>query len=307
MICLHKMTKIKQYKKNNTLKINLLVISLVCWISNGFAQDTLSSRFDIPDFEKIIVTDRPDRTESPKITPHGFFQVESGAQSEYDYNRETGTRSERSLLNTTLWKYGVTKNFELRLITEYANSKFKFRVNNEINDTVVSLSGFNPISIGSKIALQKEHGIVPNISLITQLELPYFGSSNYKPNYIIPRFRFLFSHTLTHKLTFSYNLGAEWENESRASTGIYTASLGIALFKNLNMFVESYGFFRENSKADNRLDGGLTYLLNNDIQLDCSGGFGLNEVSPDYFVSGGISFRFNAFNKELRKAKLNFN
>ncbi len=289
--------------KSINSKMKLMFIGTCSIVKIGLSQDSLNSNIKLLDFEETIITDRPDQTEAPQLTPRGFFQVETGAQCEYDYDSETGTRSENSLLNTTLWKYGASKYFELRLITEYASDKFKFTSRNETTDTVIKVSGFNPIAIGSKIAIQKEKGIIPDISLITHLELPYFGASDYRPDYIVPRFRFLFAHTLTDRLTFSYNLGAEWENGSNASTGIYTASLGINLFKNLNMFVESYGFLRENSKADNRLDGGFTYLLTNNIQLDCSGGIGLNDISPDYFVSGGISFRFNAFNKEIKAIK----
>lgn len=255
------------------------------------------------DFPENIVTDRPDQTEAPQLTPVGYFQVEIGSQSEYDNNKTDNVNTQSTLYNTTLWKYGVTKNFELRLITEYAADKMQFTSNSDLGDTVISYNGFNPIAVGSKIGLQKEHGIIPSISLITHLELPYLGSENYKPANIIPRFRFLFAHSLSDRFTFSYNLGAEWEDGSSVSTGIYTASLGASLFGNLSMFVEAYGFLKENSAADNRLDGGFTYVINNDIQLDCSGGIGLSEISPDYFISAGVSFRINAFNKEMKKKK----
>lgn len=253
------------------------------------------------DFTENIVTDRPDQTEAPQLTPRGFFQVEIGAQSEFDNDKVLKINSQSTLYNTTLWKYGVTKNFELRLITEYAAEKAQFKTSSDLPDTTTKVTGFNPISIGSKIALQKQRGIIPAISLITHLELPYFGSNDFKPASIIPRFRFLFAHTLSERFTFSYNLGAEWEDGTSESTGIYTASLGASLVGNLSMFVEAYGFVKENGTADNRLDGGLTFLLNSNLQLDCSGGIGLSEISPDYFISAGISFRFNAFNKEMRK------
>jgi hypothetical protein len=260
----------------------------------------VTKQIEEEDFPETIITDRPDQTESPVLTPTGFFQVEVGSQSEYDDDKVNKINTQSTLYNTTLWKYGVTKNFELRIITEYAADKMQFKSNSDINDTVVRINGWNPIAVGSKIALHKERGIIPEIGLITHLELPYFGSDNYKPTTLIPRFRFLFAHTLSDRFSFSYNLGAEWEDGSSTSTGIYTASLGASLIGNLSMFVEAYGFLRENSAADNRLDGGFTYLLNNNVQLDCSGGIGLNDISPDYFISGGISFRFNAFNKERR-------
>ncbi|PBQ33751.1 hypothetical protein CNR22_18845 [Sphingobacteriaceae bacterium] len=265
--------------------------------TGGIASPTINLYEDFPE---NIVTDRPDQTEAPQLTPVGFFQIEIGTQTEYDEDKINKVKTQSSLYNTTLWKYGVTKNFELRLITEYAADKMQFKGRSDLPDTTFTMSGFNPIAIGSKIALQKQHGIIPEISLITHLELPFFGSDNYKPINIIPRFRFLFAHTLNDRFTFSYNLGAEWEDGSSVSTEIYTASLGISVCRNLSMFVEAYGFLKENAAADNRLDGGFTYLINNNIQLDCSGGIGLSEISPDYFISAGISVRFNAFNKAMK-------
>lgn len=268
------------------------------------AKTANSNEFNF-DFPEDIVTDRPDQTEAPAITPPGFFQVEIGAQSESDNDKENNIKTTSTLYNTTLWKYGVTDRFEFRLITEYANDKATYKSSFDLKDTNITVSGFNPVAVGSKIHLQKAKGIIPEISLITHLELPYFGSDNYKPQFVIPRFRFLFAHSLSDRFNFSYNLGAEWEDGTSETTFIYTASLGASLFGNLSMFVESYGFVRETGEADHRLDGGFTYLLGHNVQLDMSGGIGLSKISPDYFVSCGVSFRFNAFNKEYRKYRMN--
>lgn len=259
--------------------------------------DTVGSDLE-SGFPETIITDRPDQTEAPQLTPPGWFQIEAGIQSEFDYDKPSKVRSQGTLFNTTLWKYGLTRQFEFRLITEYAKDKFTFQ-NEGGADTSITEKGFNPISIGSKIFIHEGDGwLVPSVSLITHLTLPYIGAKGYRPHYVIPRFRFLFAHSLNDRFTFSYNLGAEWEDGASNATGIYTASLGISLADRLSMFVEAYGFLRENTAADNRLDGGFTFLINNDIQLDCSGGVGISEISPDYFISGGLSIRLNAFGKK---------
>jgi hypothetical protein len=273
------------------IKIFLILVSSMISLSSLAQKDSVILDDDIVEFDETIVTDRPDQTEAPNLTPKGWFQIEVGMQSEFDNNKETKTQTQSTLYNTTLWKYGVTKNFELRLITEYANDKFM------TEDTSIAIQYLAPITIGSKIRICEERGIRPKISLISHLELPYFGHADFRPNYVIPRFRFLMAHTLSERFSFSYNLGGEWEDGASNATMIYSASLGIKLFKKVNMFVESYGSLRENSTADNRLDGGLTYLLNNNIQLDASGGIGLSEISPDYFISCGLSFRLNTFDK----------
>ncbi|MFN8362099.1 MAG: transporter [Candidatus Kapaibacterium sp.] len=246
------------------------------------------------DFEETIVTDRPDQTEAPPLTPKGWFQFEFGIQSEFDEDKDTKVKTQSTLYNTTLWKYGLTKSIELRLITEFGEDKVTFK-NAKNEDTTTSVSGLNPITVGLKIPLQKEQGIVPDISLITHLELPYIGSEDFRPEFVIPRFRFLFAHTLSETFSLSYNLGGEWEDGTSAATGIYTVSLGMSLAERLAMFVEAYGFTKEKSFPDHRFDAGATYQLTNDLQFDTSGGFGLTERSPDYFISAGFSLRFKAF------------
>lgn len=61
-----------------------------------------------------IQTDRPDQTETAAIVPKGMFQVENG----FSFQRKDANNSSFSL-PSTLWKYGVNDNFELRLITEF--------------------------------------------------------------------------------------------------------------------------------------------------------------------------------------------
>ena len=61
-----------------------------------------------------IQADRPDQTETPAIVPKGMFQVETG----FTFQKNDAISKSLSL-PTTLWKYGVNENFELRLITEF--------------------------------------------------------------------------------------------------------------------------------------------------------------------------------------------
>ncbi len=92
------------------------------------------------------------------------------------------------------------------------------------------------------------------------------------------------------------NLGSAWVSDYWGTKdmpeGIYSWVLGIAITDKLGLFLETYGIFTKEENDDNRYDGGLTYLILPNLQLDVSGGFGLAEVSPDYFVSCGLSVLF---------------
>ena len=89
-----------------------------------------------------------------------------------------------------------------------------------------------------------------------------------------------------------YNLGAEWDGETANPTYIYTLTSGLSIYKSLSGFVEVYGFIPMNAISNHRIDGGFTYLIGNDLQLDISGGIGTSSLAPRYFISGGVSYRF---------------
>ena len=225
-----------------------------------------------------IQLDRPDQTECPFITPLKYVQVETG----FVYERITDG-VESSAHPSILWKYGLTSRMELRMITELVNVKF--------GDN--STTGIPPLTFGFKTSLIEEKGIVPMISFIGHFTTTTLGSSNFQASYAAPAFRFTFQHTLCENMSLAYNLGAEWNGESPEHTYVYTVATGISLTDKLGCFAEVYGFLPADLESDHRIDAGATYLLSNDWMIDVSGGIGLSETSPDYFIGAGFSFRFN--------------
>ena len=90
-----------------------------------------------------IVTDRPDQTEAPSLVPTGGIQVELGTAIETDVIENTKVTN--YTYATALVKYGINKNFELRLISEYLGQRAKF---NESN--IKQNQWCKPIGVGSK-------------------------------------------------------------------------------------------------------------------------------------------------------------
>ncbi len=251
-----------------------------------------------------IVTDRPDQTESAETVPKGFLQIEAGVIVEYDEVKEDISFPPGfTMINSTLTlgspsmlaRYGITKNIEVRLGVEYGVEVHRLIYRSSIRETVWpgdNQYGWMPIVVGAKAKLLNEKGLIPNTALLVHLAIP-LGDFAFQTDYVSPSFRFAFSHQLSERFAFSYNLGYEWElnKGSSVGTGIYTASFGISLVKNLSMYVETYGFLTKGETPDHRFNSGLTYLVTKNVQADVSAGIGMNEKSPDYFVSGGLSFR----------------
>lgn len=223
-----------------------------------------------------IEADRPDQTETPAIVPKGMFQMETG----FTYQKENSNYKTFSL-PSVLWKYGVNENFELRLITEFNYERF----NEETQ------SGFSSVLVGFKTKLADEKGIIPKTSFIAHISLPNAASTKYKTDYFAPQFRFTMQHTLSENFTLSYNLGSEWDGFSAEPTFIYTLTTGYSISEKLGSYLEIFGFAPQNDKANHILDGGITYLINNNFMLDLSSGIGLTENAPEHYFSVGFSFR----------------
>lgn len=238
----------------------LLLISLV-----GYTQNI-----------EPIQADRPDQTETPAIVPIGMFQVETGFTFQKNDKKST-----LFSLPTTLWKYGVNENFELRLITEFISEE----------NNISKSNGFNPIYVGFKVKLTNEKGIIPKTSFISHISLPNVASSKYKTDFYAPEFRFVMQHTLNEKLSLSYNLGAEWDGLTPEPTFIYTLTTSYSISDKLGSYIELFGFGPQNDKANHSFDGGLTYLINNNFMLDLSSGVGITNNAPDYYTAIGFSFR----------------
>lgn len=252
------MSKIKNMKKNYFLLACIFALS-------SYAQTS-----------DPIQTDRPDQTETPSLVPTGMLQVETG------FSFQKNNRLSKSLLlPSTLWKYGVNENFEIRVITEY---------NQEIyNDT--SSNGFSPVYVGFKVKLAEEKGIFPKTSFIAHLSLPNCASPKNKTAFYAPEFRFVMQHTLSEKWSLSYNLGAEWDGFSAEPTFIYTLASGYSINQKWGSYVELFGFGPQGTKANHSFDGGITYLITNNFMLDLSSGFGVTKNAPKYYYAFGFSFR----------------
>jgi hypothetical protein len=228
-----------------------------------------------------IDTDRPDQTESAATVPKKYFQAEIG------FNKENLTDKNYELIHpTVLLKYGLKK-FEFRL---EATCKTAYE---HLIPNPKSTTGFEPIEIGFKVALSEEKNLLPKTSLIVHLGIPAIGSRAFKPDHLLPSFRFTMQNSITDNIAIGYNLGAEWDGYSSTPAWLYTFAPGINIGKKWYAYLEAFGFIRKNEKPQNSLDAGIAYYISNDFKIDISGGFGISENSPKNYVAIGGSFRFH--------------
>lgn len=259
-------------------KSGLLIVALLC----SFIASSQENEQDQKAPE--MVTDRPDATESPRTVTQGYLQVETG--SFFTSYEDQGVKEEVIGFNTTLLRFGLLDNLELRLGWNFEEARFK--VNGVESDNV--LSGFSPLLAGMKVNITEEKGCLPEIGLIGHVFLPFTAGSDYRPETTGVDFRFSMAHTLSENSSLSYNIGAQWGNDSPEAAYIYTLSYGYSFTDRLGAYAELYGDFPEDSRANHLWDAGLTYLIQDNIQLDATIGSGITD-GQDILVSGGVSFR----------------
>lgn len=247
-----------------------------------------------------IVTDRPDQTESPVTLPKGFIQVELGGTFEGD--RMTLVPNGPNIVKrkiesisapSVLLRYGISNNVELRLGGEFISEKHKLEQTTILpgGTSENTESGLAPITLGTKIKMFEEDCARPEMAFLFSLGIPFDTDGPFQSKYVSSEFRLAAAHTLSERFSLSYNLGGTWDGNLPDRTGIYTLAFGAGLTSRLSAFAEIYGFLTQGETPDHRLDGGFTYLFAKNVQADLSGGIGITEKSPDFFVGAGVSFR----------------
>ncbi len=106
-----------------------------------------------------IATDRPDQSETPVLVEKGFFQIEAGASIEKvaEFESPIGTYKLYShSYPSILLRYGISENVEFRLSAEFHQEEM-----NNAADPRQNVTGFSPITLGTKIKMFTEKGSFP--------------------------------------------------------------------------------------------------------------------------------------------------
>jgi hypothetical protein len=234
--------------------------------------------------EEPLVTDRPDFTESSSSVGIGVVQLESGLTFiEFEDGSDVATIGE------ILARWGVVKSLELRfLLPTYA------RETGPGTDT----SGFLSSGFGLKYQLARGDGSGflggMETALIASTSIPTgtsdFASSDWQPAAV-----FCASWELTSSMGIGTNLGiARPADDGRRFTTLWASvALGVGLTDSTSVFVELFGFNREEDRGPNTVtfQTGAVYLFNPDIQVDFRVARRLTDQGVDFLIGAGLSFR----------------
>lgn len=247
--------------------------------------------------DEPIVTDRPDFTESAVTVPFGRVQLETGYT--YTADDEDGVRTGDHVAPELLLRVGLVEDVELRVgWLGWSATEFLFRETNDAGrrvDVKDHEDGATDMSVGFKVHLLDQEGLVPDFGIIGELGLP-IGTRTKTAGDVEPAVKLLWSYALTESLSLSGNVNfAVLQGEKgQFFQPANSVSLGYAWTDRWGTYVEYFGFYPNDRDRDcaHYVNGGVTYLLTDNLQWDVRCGAGLNEEADDVFVGTGLSFRF---------------
>ncbi|MFN7139062.1 MAG: transporter [Limisphaerales bacterium] len=242
-------------------------------------------------------TDRPDITESPRTVDAGHFQIEADLVS-YSYDRYNttfgGERTEGFSVATANLKIGLCNNTDLQLVVPTYNWE---RVKDRSTGAVERNSGFGDLITRLKINIwgndegSTAFGVMPFVKFPTAQD--GLGNNAYEGGVTLP---------------FAAELPGGWDLGLMAEVGIIrdeagsgyhpeflnTIALGRDLIGNLGGYVEFFSIVSTESGSDwvGGIGTGLTYAINDDLQLDAGVNIGLTRTANDFNPFVGVSWRF---------------
>jgi len=229
--------------------------------------------------EEKIETDRPGETQTTALTQKGYFQAEIGLRKEQQREQDYTFLHPRAQL-----KYGLSGRFELRAeltsATERQYSSNEFRY------------GLRPVELGLKAKLGEQKGGLPATTFYTQIGIPNWASKDHQAEHLSPKLRILFENKLTDKIKLTYNAGAEWQGKGAPPQWLYTLAPEVEIGEKWGAFIETFAYLQSGEAPKHTIDGGIAYYATKNVKFDLWAGKGLSKEAPDYFISGGISFRF---------------
>jgi len=242
---------------------------------------------------KPIESDRPDFTEASSTVGKGVIQLESG----YTFTRDTanGVRTHQHSYSEALLRIGMFADwFEFRI-----SQNFGAELNNAVG-LQQTAKGADDLYLGTKLALTEQYKALPELALILQMTVPS-GSRDLTANRVLPGVNLCFGwDVIKDCLTVGGSTQANRAVDDVQHSYVEFAqslTVGYTLTKKLGAFTEWFALIPTGAIAPDfgpqqYFDGGFTYKVTDNFQLDISAGVGLNRHADNFFVGSGFSVRY---------------
>ncbi|MFN3528804.1 MAG: hypothetical protein ACK417_02650 [Bacteroidia bacterium] len=272
----------------------------------------------------LISSDRPGQGQTPLVVGKNYFQMQLGLENGLlvGQERSGGRQAKGDALHSSFFlRYGLSARTELHVGATI--DRFR-RISYFPEPPEISIWPVNPLYPASY------RGMVNNLqfgfrhTLMTEgakhdFSLGLIGSYVHNASPLHSRYRdgnglqlgLLASKKVSKNIRALGNIGINWGDPGAAPDLYYVVNFAFDLGKNIGLFVETKQevFFSKPGDSFTLLDGGLTWLLAPNFQLDLYGGwsqflttnllqgnfFGPLALRESYgFVALGLSWRIKA-------------
>lgn len=290
----------------------LLCITILSTSASLFAGETVTAGKASPPADKSIYhlfnptpqnlmrdlsTDRPDLTESPYTVDAGHFQIEMDLVSfTYDrYNPDRdNVRTNDWAFGTMNLKLGITNNIDFQLVVPtYQRS----RSHDYTGGGVSKSEGFGDLTFRTKFNLWGNDGGNTAFALMPFIKFPTasdgLGNDEYEGGLIIP-----FGISLPNEWNLGLMAEVDWMADADGSGHhaefITSVTTSHAIVGDLSGYLELFSLLSDDDGADwiASFNCGLTYAVNDNLQLDAGVNIGLTRAADDWNPFVGVSWRF---------------
>jgi hypothetical protein len=242
----------------------------------------------------VIATDRPDFTEASSTVGKGRIQLEAGYTFVRD--RSGGITSTNHSYPEALFRIGALADWlEFRVGQNFGHS----RTGAPLGGTF-GTSGAEDLYLGAKLGLTEQKGVLPEAALILQTTVPT-GHSDFTAGKWQPGFNLLYGWDVIPDLITMG--GSTQANKAIDVVGhgyvemAQALTVGYTLTEKLGAYTEWFAFFptgavAPQTTAQHFVDGGFTYKVTPNFQLDIRAGLGLSQRADDFFVGSGFAVRY---------------
>jgi hypothetical protein len=269
--------------------------------------------FNIPveaewDFYNLINTDRPDFTDAVYTVGKGVTYLETG----YTFRKTTDplTAFSTRQLPESLIRYGLTKNFELRM--KWAGYLMTDAQDRTTGATVSQFGG-EDLDLAFKWAYLQQRGWRPMLTVAAGSFVPT-GTNGMSANTVQPHFNLLAGWGLRRWAYLKTQFGCDFLRTN--STRVVLTDFGLPTLITQRSHVDSWhqsislltqwtkrvGAYHEwfmisnvgggDNRAQNYLDAGLFLYATTNVQFDVRLGFRLSDRVNDVFTGAGFSTRW---------------
>lgn len=238
-----------------------------------------------------IITDRPHFAEAATTVGLGRVQIETGYT--YYLDKNNGTNVVTHSFPETLFRVG--------LFREWFEFRFGYNYFGEITDSAAGKTkawGSDDIYLGAKVALTKQSGILPELTVFPQMRVPS-GSSQFTSGEVLPGMNFVYAWLLTERLELEANTNVnrrlDPSFDHHYTEFFQTVNFEYDLCEKLLLFNEFVLIWPEGAltaQTQYYEHAGMHIFIRPNLQIDLHAGVGLNQAADNFFGGSGLSWRW---------------